>query len=327
MNRYNKLLDINNFYKTIVNIITRKQNIQIYEMFMRDGLQSLKKIYTVDKKIFFMNKLLECNIKNIEFGSTTSPTLLPQMDNSFILWNNFKEYKNTKNLTMLITDKNNLTKSLNEGIKSFGLLCSISDSFGEKNLKKNSDNSFIDMMDQLCIIYNNEYYKINNNSNYHIRLYLSCSFGTHKELLDDIYIEKLIKYVKNIYEKIIFYNIDYKNIDIVLCDTYGILNNTILNNVLKKICEIKGIDKYIALHLHTTTNFYEYIDTALFYKIYKFDSSLLNIGGCPFSGKENISNINTLDLVTYLESKNYNTDININLLKNNEKYILEEMNK
>ena len=74
-------------------------------------------------------------------------------------------------------------------------------------------------------------------------------------------------------------------------------------------------------------NFNEYIDIALNYKIYKFDSSILNIGGCPFSGEKNISNMNTLELIKYLDNKNYNTSIDFNMLEKIEKEILNEMEK
>ena len=106
----------------------------------------------------------------------------------------------------------------------------------------------------------------------------------------------------------------------------GILDVSIFISVLNKINEIDGINKYISLHLHTDNNFYKYIDIALYNNIYKFDSSLLNIGGCPFSGKKNLGNINTYDLVNYLEQNNYNTGINVDLLKIIEKNIENEMN-
>ena len=87
------------------------KKVKIFEMFMRDGLQSLKKIYSLDQKKIFINNLLKANMKNIEFGSTTSPKLLPQMNNSYEFWQylkNKEEYVKNKNdykFTMLISDK------------------------------------------------------------------------------------------------------------------------------------------------------------------------------------------------------------------------------
>ena len=329
--RNNVLSDIMYIKKFINNINPmnnfNKKRIYIYEMFMRDGLQSLHKVYTLDNKKYFIDNLIKCNITNIEFGSTTSPKLLPQMDNSYKLWNYLEELKlnNKYNLTMLISNNNGLKESMNCNIKSFGLLCSVSDTFGISNLKKNADKSFEDMMKQYSIAIENR-----NNKHIHIRFYLSCSFGTYLEDFDVEYTMRLTKYVTQIYNKITNDGLTHKNIDIVLCDTMGILTIEILNRILNEIIEnsdLKDIEKYISLHLHTTNKFHSFIDASLNYNINKFDSSVLNIGGCPFSGKKNYGNINTLELVKYLEENNYDTGINFEMLEYVEKDMLKILNE
>jgi isopropylmalate/homocitrate/citramalate synthase len=218
---------------------------------------------------------------------------------------------------MLITDNDSLKRCFESKINSFGLLSSVSDSFGLSNLKKNSLDSLEYMVEQIKMI---NFY--NNRS--HVRLYLSCSFGSHKEDFNDLYLRKLFNYVADIdYITKIYKSL---NFDIVLCDTTGNLNNEMLDKTLKSLSSIDNINKYLALHMHCNDNFSDYIDIALKYNISKFDSSLLNIGGCPFSGKQSLSNINTVKLVEYLEDKNYNTGIDLNNLKNIEKQLLEEMN-
>jgi isopropylmalate/homocitrate/citramalate synthase len=324
INTVNNISIFINTFNQMNNLLRKK--IYIYEMFMRDGLQSLPKVYTLDNKKYFIDNLIKCNITNIEFGSTTSPKLLPQMDNSYELWNYLENLKlnNKYNLTMLISNNDGLNKSINYKIKSFGLLCSVSNSFGNSNLKKDADKSFKDMMEQYLIIKNN------NINNFHIRFYLSCSFGTYEEDFDDEYIFRLKKYIEKIYNEIIDNNLTHENIDIVLCDTMGLLTIKILNIVLNEIIEnseLKDIEKYISLHLHTTNNFYSFIDIALNYNINKFDSSVLNIGGCPFSGKKNYGNINTLKLVKYLEENNYDTGINYEKLEYVEKEMLKILNE
>jgi hydroxymethylglutaryl-CoA lyase len=315
----------------LMNNILNKKKIHIYEMFMRDGLQSLSKVYTFENKKNFIDNLIKCNINNIEFGSTTNPKLLPQMDNSYKLWNYLEELKlnNKYNLTMLISNNDELKKSMNSNIKSFGLLCSVSDSFGFSNLKKNSDKSFEDMMEQYSISILNEN-RNRNNKDIHIRFYLSCSFGTYLEDIDAEYTIRLKKYIVKIYNTIIYDKLTYENVDIVLCDTMGMLTTEILNRVLYEIIEnsdLEDIEKYISLHLHTTNQFHSFIDTSLIYNINKFDSSVLNIGGCPFSGKKNHGNINTLELVKYLEENNYDTGINFEMLEYVEKDMLKILNE
>lgn len=302
-----------------------KPKINIYEMFLRDGLQSLQKNFTLEDKFYFYNQISSCGFNNIEVGSTTNPKILPQMKDSFLLWNLIKNDINNntynKNLTMLITNENSFKKCIEKGITSFGLLSSTSDIFSKSNLKKSSDETFNDMIYIINSIPKKDLEK------YHFRLYLSCSFGTHKEKCDINYLNKLFYQVSSIYNIIKEYNLNYKNIDIVLCDTYGILDLELMNRVLSKITQIKDIEDYIALHLHTDDDFYDLIDTALKYKIYKFDSSILNIGGCPFSGSKNKGNINTYNLISYLEKNNYETNIDISKLRDNQLNIKKKLDE
>lgn len=99
--------------------------IKIYEMFMRDGLQSLNKIYPKETKLKFMNLLNQCNFDCIEFGSTTSAKLLPQMANSVELYQTIKKHPKTK-YTMLVPGFTYTINAINNQIKSFGLVCSMS---------------------------------------------------------------------------------------------------------------------------------------------------------------------------------------------------------
>jgi isopropylmalate/homocitrate/citramalate synthase len=141
---------------------------------------------------------------------------------------------------------------------------------------------------------------------------------------------RLKKYVTKIYDITKNNNLSHKNIDIVLCDTMGILTTSTLKICLNEIIknsDLKDIEKYISLHLHTTNQFHQFIEISLNYNINKFDSSVLNIGGCPFSGKKNYGNINTLELVKYLEKNNYDTGINYEMLKYVEKDMLKILNE
>ncbi len=308
------MTNINNININNINNKNDNKNIYIYEMFMRDGLQSLKTVYDLDTKIIFINNLIKV-LDNIEFGSTTNSKLLPQMKDTYLLWESIKEYKFDKKLTILVTSNQELINSINKGIISFGLMCSICDIFGLSNLRKTSSESFEYMMSQINIIYSSNKY---NKDDIHIRLYLSCSFDISN-------LSRLYNYITNINDIIKYYNILPNNIDIVLCDTIGNLTEELLEVTLQKITIIKDIIPYIALHIHTDYDFYNYIDIGLKYNISKYDSSLLNIGGCPYSGKDNIQNINSINLIEYLESKNYNTNIDVKLLKYIENIILKSL--
>lgn len=292
------------------------KKISIFEMFMRDGLQSLPKIYSLDDKIKLIEVIKTLNIKNIEIGSIVSNKLLPQMNETIELWNVIKEKYDfdSSKYTVLFIDSKKIDDAIKSGITSYSFVFSLCDTFGIKNLRNNYENSFENVMDNMKYIFNNL-----KNRCLHFRIYISCFCGSIFSNRDDNLIINRIR--MSIYQLLFFskkYNIDYNNFDIVLCDTFGILNEDNFIKILNFINDLSpDIFKYISIHLHSNDDFYKNIDIALNYNISKFDSALLKIGGCPFA-KDNDdvnqlkTNISTKKLVEYLENKGYDTGIDIN---------------
>jgi len=303
---------MHSIFRTINNKqIIKHQNpkIKIYEMFMRDGLQSLNKIYNLDTKIEFMNLLNQCNFDCIEFGSTTSPKLLPQMANSFELFETIKKKKKTK-YTMLVPGTNQLQKVIDKKINSFGLVCSVSDIFAQKNLKKTSIETFDEVIKQLDIVT-----EINN---VHARVYMSCSFGSPWEDFDrnylsilENYINKLIDYSKN-------KRLTSDNLDIVISDTVGLSSENRTREIITMLNKNLNIanKKYLAMHIHSSENkFTKPVNICIDNDIYKFDSSMLGIGGCPFAEDKALGNISTVELISFLKCLGYCKEYDLLKLK------------
>jgi hydroxymethylglutaryl-CoA lyase len=295
------------------------KKILIFEMFMRDGLQSLPKTYSLNDKIKFIEIIKSLNIKNIEIGSIVSNKLLPQMNETIELWNVIKEkydneeYFSEEKYTVLLIDSKKIDSAILNGITSYSFVFSLCDTFGMKNLRNDYKNSFETVIDNMNYIYNNL-----KNRCLHFRIYISCFCGSIFSTVDDNLINRLRL---SIYQLLFFskkYNIDYNNFDIVLCDTFGVLNEDIFIRILDAINDLSpDIFKYISIHIHSNDDFYKSIDIALNYNIAKFDSALLKIGGCPFA-KDNDdinqlkTNISTKNLAEYLCNKGYDTGIDIN---------------
>jgi isopropylmalate/homocitrate/citramalate synthase len=219
-------------------------NIKINEMLLRDGLQSLPKIYTIEKKLELYNLIKETNISFIEFGSTTAKNILPQMSNSYELYELIKHDKEDKNLIILCTSINGVKKSVNININNYSLVCSLSDDFGKHNLHCSSDLSFSKILEQLE-------YLIKNRFNL-VRIYISCSFGCIVDKFNKEYINKLITWLNKLMLIVNIHFLKPDNFDIVLCDTFSIVDNTSLDEILltiKNNCN-SSIFEYIALHLH-----------------------------------------------------------------------------
>ncbi len=288
--------------ETYSNIKIKKSNmsIKIYEMLMRDGLQSLSKVYSLNDKLKLMNLLNQCNFHCVEFGSTTSAKLLPQMANSFELFENMNKKTNTK-YTMLVPGYNHTQKAIENGVKSFGLVCSVSEIFAQKNLKKTSQDTVKNVFNQMDLITNME-------SPYHIRVYLSCSFGSPWEDFNKIYLNNLENYVREFINYGKIKKISPENLDIVISDTVGLSTQKRTEEILKMLdSNIMSKDKdYLAAHIHCKdNNFYSLIEDCIKNRIEKFDSSMVGIGGCPFAEDDALGNISTIKLIEFL-SVHYN---------------------
>ena len=79
---------------------------------------------------------------------------------------------------------------------------------------------------------------------------------------------------------------------------------------------------YIGVHLHVKGEFEQLVDIVLQNEIYKFDTSLLGIGGCPYADRL-IGNLSTIPLVKYLHKKGYQTGVNVELLEKASQEILK----
>ncbi len=294
----------------------------IYEMIMRDGLQSLKKIYSCEQKYLIYKELEDLGITNIEFGSMTSDKILPQMSGSIDLYQKIiLNLKNDKTkLIMLCPSLNAIKKSADKGIKQFSILCSVSNIFSKKNMNMSKEDSINKMLVELDHIINLDFDLV--------RIYISCCFGSNWEVVDNEYIEDLLGIIDKIYFICIKQNISSKNVDIVISDTFGMVNEEIIIKIydnLEKRFTIK-IFEYIALHLHTeqenksthhnkSIGFKKFVKISLDYGIKKYDSSILGIGGCPFGENNLKGNLSTYELCNFLVELGYNPNIDMKKLE------------
>ena len=289
--------------------------IKIFEMLLRDGLQSLNP-YSLDIKINCLKELVKNNYYFIEYGSNTSSILLPQMKDSDKILNYIKENYNNSltKFGILVSSYRYLSKDILLNNDSFSFVCSLDDTFSFSNLKKSALESFNDILKSINIIFKYHSYIRN------IRIYISFAFnGKSNDESVNLY-----SYFSNIYYIMKLHNISHEIVDIVFSDTVNVSTPEILFDILSMYTYEKK--KYISLHLHCGKNFKNLIDTALKMKINKFDCCLCNIGGCPFSGIQMYSNVSTLELVKYLHQNNFITNLDEDILFESEKNINNLLN-
>jgi len=260
------------------------KHIKITDVTVRDGLQSYNKILSVNDRTKMVDYISELGIHNIEVGSLVSDKIIPQMSNSIDVFKSCINKNPNLNYHMLVANNSKINDIIENKIKHISFITSPSESFNQKNINCSVETSIKNI--------NNMIEKINYKS--YIKVYFSCIGGCPYE--GDVPLYKIIDTISQFNKPIIN--------ELCLSDTLGTLKYQYLEYLLKNID--RGIINKLSIHLHQIQGSNEWkkiVDLCLEYDIRSFDTSLLNLGGCPAAfSKEKSGNLNLYDLVDYLES-------------------------
>mgnify|MGYP006435245545 CR=1 FL=1 len=94
------------------------QRLKLFDVSLRDGLQSMKKMYSLSEKKDLYHKIIHKHIPaNVEIGSIVSPKILPQMKDSLELFKHTKTI-GMNNSYMLTPDLKSVKKGLEHNLKT-----------------------------------------------------------------------------------------------------------------------------------------------------------------------------------------------------------------
>jgi len=282
MNNLKKLLTKkyfhnNNFY-----------NLSLFDVSLRDGLQSQSKCYTFkEKKLLLHNIIQKYNPDSIEVGSIVSSKVLPQMNDSIELYKYAESLKNDIKYYLLIPNKNKLKIGIDNNVKHMSFISSFTDSFQKKNINKSLKDTKEELLEIDKILVNNNLLEN--------KLYLSCF--NHCPIEGYLYDESII------YE-LLFYNKLKAFNEFCLSDTTGKLDNETFEKIIIDIKKIINVNK-LSLHLHynkdNINNTILIIEEAFKNDISKLDVSCLEEGGCSVTiNKNNLNSNITYNLLNKL---------------------------
>ena len=271
-------------------------NPKLFDVSLRDGLQSLPEsfhhLYSIpNKKQLFYNILWEHKPDNLEVGSLVNPKLMPIFKDSLELFKELNEERKQfwgiekpENIYMVVPNKKKLDIAIENGVRYFSLLTSVSDSFQKKNINKNLNETKEEL---------NKMYEVLKNSvpDYKTKLYISCINKCPIEgpIDNDFIINQIMNYNMN-------YNPDL----LCLSDTCGSINADDYEYIVDT-CMYFGLPaSKICVHLHFNPNDQNQLKNAkkivhssFNKKIQHFDVSKLEYGGCSMTIKkeEMLSNL------------------------------------
>ena len=264
--------------------------IQINEVGPRDGLQSSDVMLSVDEKYTLIRALEKSGINSIEIGSFVNPRSVPSMVGTDEL---FKKLDNKSNYSVLIPNLKGFDIACKNNIREICLVLCVTDSMNLKNINKTVKESIKEFKQII---------KKAQKAGIRSKCYISVAFHCPYEGRVDS------GHVKNIVNEIISYGID----EIVIADTIGHAQPTEVSYLFKGLL-INSSAEFSA-HFHDTKGLgLSNVCASLEQGIYKFDSSIGGLGGCPFAPGSK-GNISTEDLVKMLYKMDLNTGIDLDCL-------------
>ena len=268
-----------------------KHNVKIIEC-PRDAMQGIKEFIPTERKISYIQSLLNVGFDTIDFGSFVSPRAIPQMaDTAQVLAGLDLSNTNSKLLAIIANERGADDAVAFEQIDYLGYPFSISENFQMRNTHK----TITESMQVLDYIKNTA-----EKNNKELVVYLSMGFGNPygDPWSEDVvvwWVETLIS----------------KDIQIIsLSDTVGSATPEVITALFSHL-----IPKYPTVefgsHFHTSaSHWFEKVDSAYKSGCYRFDGAIRGYGGCPMAKDELVGNMPTEKLITYFQKEKAETGIN-----------------
>ena len=258
----------------------------------RDAMQSIKEFIPTNKKIKYIQSLLEVGFDTIDVGSFVSKKVIPQLSDTGEVIDSLDLSKKKSDLLVIIANIKGAEIASNYNqITYVGFPFSISENFQMRNTNKTINESFISLV---------EINKIVSGSQKNLVVYLSMCFGNpygevwNLDVIDKS-ISKLVNHGFNI---------------ISLSDTIGSATPSLIEKVYQYF-SLKYPEVEFGLHLHTHPKFWrDKIDSSFNSGCNRIDGAIQGFGGCPMASDNLIGNMPTEKMISYFQEKGLETNIN-----------------
>ena len=272
-------------------------NIRIYDVTARDGLQNEKDVVRTADKRTIIERLIEAGHQDIEVTSFVKPSWIPQLADSEALVRLLPPAPQGVRYWALVPNQRGLDRAFDCGIRNIATFMSASSTHNRKNLNRTQKES----LDNLRIVFEGA-----KAENMKIRAYLSTVFGCPYE--GNVHPNAVLELTQQL--------LDLGADEIALGDTTGMANPHQVRSIIALLSNAGISMSKIALHLHDTRG------TALVnaYAGYlsgvrTFDGSAAGLGGCPYAPGAS-GNAATEDLIQMFSSMNIETGVDLDKAAN-----------
>ncbi|MCM4165590.1 MULTISPECIES: hydroxymethylglutaryl-CoA lyase [unclassified Arenibacter] len=258
----------------------------------RDAMQGIKTFIPTEKKVLYIQSLLNCGFDTIDFGSFVSPRAIPQMVDTAEVLSQLDLSKTTSKLLAIVANvRGAMDASKHNSIDYLGYPFSISENFQMRNTHKTIAESVITLEEIL---------RIAGDSGKEVVTYISMGFGNPYG--DPWNVEVVGQWTTKLARM---------GVKILsLSDTVGSSTPEVIDylfsNLIPKFPEIE-----FGAHLHTTpSKWHEKVDAAYKAGCRRFDGAVQGFGGCPMAKDELTGNMPTEKMLSYFTAAKADTKVN-----------------
>lgn len=246
----------------------------------RDAMQGIKEWIPTEKKVAYINKLLEVGFDTIDFGSFVSPKAIPQMKDTAEVLSQLNLTEDSSKLLAIVANQRGAKDAIqHKEIKYLGYPFSISETFQLRNTNATIEESLdrVKSIQELCVKHGKE-----------MVVYISMGFGNPYG--DEWNVEIVQKWVDKL---------DKIGIRIFsLSDTIGVSNPQTIKYLFSNLIPAYPRIEFGA-HLHTQPhNWKEKIAAGYESGCKRFDGALRGFGGCPMA-KDDLTGNMAMENMTY----------------------------
>jgi hydroxymethylglutaryl-CoA lyase len=268
----------------------KKDKVILEEQGLRDGLQTLTQIIPIEKKLEWIDKLVEAGLTRLQITSFVNPKYVPQMGDAEQLCTQLVK-KQGIIYSGLVLNLKGVERAAACGLNHLAVSISASNTHSLKNARKTIAEAQIEFSDMVALA---KTHKIV------VRGGIQCAFGCRYEgVISE-------KHVLNLVENHLKTGIE----ELALADSTGMANPLSMKRLMKRVLKLTDTIP-VALHLHNTENKgYANVYAALEAGVRQFDTAFGGLGGCPFI-KSAKGNIATEDTAHLLHQMGFDTGIDI----------------
>lgn len=267
------------------------EQVRIYEVGARDGLQNEKGVVPVEVKAELVRRLIGAGLRAVELTSFVHPARVPQFADAEELLRLLGPLGDVR-APVLVPNVRGLERALAAGVREVAVFVSATESFSQNNLGCSREQSLA-MSAQVCAAALE--------AGLTVRGYVSMCFGDPWE--GAVALDPVVDMVGRL--------IDQGCTEISLGDTIGVATAGQVVAVLQAVADAGVSRSRLAVHFHDTygqalTNTF----VALQQGITTVDASAGGLGGCPFA-RSATGNLATEDLVWALHGMGIGTGVDL----------------